>query len=68
MAKQRLAEGETRVTDLPCPGEAVMNERMVLGVHYLDIEKKGKLASSVRVKDYPHWQSAFDAAMDKAGL
>lgn len=66
MASKRLAEGETRNTDLPT--EARMVERMVLGIHFIDIEKKGKVVATVRVKDYPHWESAFDAVMDKAGL
>lgn len=62
----RLAEGETRRTDLPM--DAVMIERMIMGIHFIDIERKGEVAATVRVKDYTHWQSAFDAVMDKAGL
>lgn len=62
----RLNEGETKRTALPM--EAEMVERMVMGKHFLDIEKKGVLAASVVVNNYPHWESAFDAAMDKAGL
>lgn len=65
MAK-RLAEGETRITNLPM--EATMTERMVLGIHFIDISKKGEVVASVRVKDYTHWEHAFDAVMDKAGL
>lgn len=70
MAKERLSEGEKRIIDLPCPpeGQCQMIEHMQFGLHSIEIQKLGIRASKVWVRDYPHWESAFDAAMDKAGL
>jgi hypothetical protein len=67
---QRLIEGEKRITDLPCPptGQCQMIEQMQFGLHSIEIQKMGITASKVYVRDYTHWQHAFDAAMDKAGL
>lgn len=66
MAAKRLNEGETKKTDLPMG--ATMIERMVHGKHFIDIVVKGVTKSSVVVNNYTHWEIAFDAAMDKAGL
>lgn len=67
MAKEPLKEGDTRFTDLP-PPETVMIERMIHGKHFLDIQRKGIVVSTVLVKDYTSWDDAFDAVMVKAGL
>jgi hypothetical protein len=65
MAK-KLKEGESKTTDLPM--EHVMVERMEFGLHSIAIFWKGIQKAKVWVRDYPHWESAFDAAMDKAGI
>jgi len=66
MAREPLSEGDIRRTDLPM--QAVMIERVERGRHFLEIERKGLIVSQVLVTNYTHWDHAFDAAMDKAGL
>lgn len=61
-----LQEGEKKTTDLPMG--ATMIEQMQFGLHSITIERMGIQKSKVFVRDYPHWETAFDAAMDKAGL
>lgn len=62
----KLAEGEEKRTDLPM--DHTMIEKMEFGMHSIAVEKLGIQKSKVWVRDYPHWESAFDAAMDKAGI
>lgn len=64
---QQLAEGETKSVELPPPGVSMVQE-VKLGLHSIAIFKLGIQKSKVYVRDYPHWERAFDAAMDKAGL
>jgi|AntRauTorcE11898_2_1112593.scaffolds.fasta_scaffold36465_2 hypothetical protein len=64
----KLEEGERRLTDLPSGQDHIMVEEKRFGVHTIAIEKLGIEASKVRVSNYPAWTSAFDAAMDKAGI
>lgn len=61
-----LQEGEKKITELPMG--ATMVERMQFGLHSIAIEKLGIEKSKVYVRDYSHWENAFNAAMDKAGL
>ena len=62
----KLLEGEKKITDLPMG--ATMVERMQFGLHSIAVERLGVEKSKVFVRDYSNWGSAFDAAMDKAGL
>lgn len=62
----KLAEGETKTTDLPT-GDTLV-EHMQFGLHSIAVTKFGVEKSKVYVRDYPHWESAFNAAMDKAGI
>lgn len=62
----KLAEGETKTTDLPMDHKLI--QKMEFGMHSIAVEKLGIQKSKVWVRDYPHWESAFEAAMDKAGL
>lgn len=64
----KLAEGEKKITDLPTGKDHKMVEERLFGLHSITIEKMGVQASKVYVRDYPAWDSAFNAAMDKAGL
>lgn len=66
MATKKLDEGETKTTDLPFGHTMV--EKVELGMHSIAVFKMGIQKAKVWVRDYPHWESAFDAAMDKAGL
>jgi hypothetical protein len=45
-----------------------MVEQMQFGLHSIAILFMGIQKSKVYVRDYPHWESAFEAAMDKAGV
>lgn len=66
MVKQ-LQEGEIKRTDLPT--KHVMVQQIQFGLHSIAIENMlGIEKAKVYVRDYPHWESAFDAVMDKAGL
>jgi len=62
----KLLEGESKTTDLPM--EYTMVEKVQFGMHSIAVLKMGIEKSKVWVKDYPHWESAFDAAMKKAGI
>lgn len=63
----KLAEGEIKRTPLPV-ANAEMVEQMQFGMHSIAVEKMGVQVSKVYVRDCPSWESAFDKAMDKAGL
>ena len=69
-APKTLSEGEVKRTPLPCPpeGKVDMVQRVQFGLHSVAIEIMGIEKSKVYVRDYPHWESAFNAAMDKAGI
>lgn len=68
MTKRLLQEGDEKTTDLPIDGHKMV-ERMMFGVHTIEIQDKFDIQKSkVMVKDYPSWDSAFDAVMDKAGI
>lgn len=63
-----LAEGEIKRTPLPEGLNAEMVEQCQFGMRTIAIERFGVQKAKVWVRDYPHWESAFSAAMDKAGL
>lgn len=62
-----IEEGQTKREELPVEGYEMVRGVMV-GLHYVAIEKNGREVSRTWVKDYPHWSDAFDKAMDKAGI
>ena len=64
----QLAEGEVKRTPLPEGLNAEMVEQKQFGKHSIAIEKMGVQVSKVYVRDCPSWESAFEKAMDKAGL
>ena len=66
MAQTKLNEGETKETHLPTGHKLI--ERMTFGRRTIEVEKLGIMVAKVDVGNYGHWESAFEAVMDKAGL
>lgn len=65
----KLNEGEIKITKLPTGALHQMVEEKRYGVHTIAIQKLVDIdAAKVVVNNYPSWDRAFDAAMDKAGL